>query len=771
MSSVPLPAAHLLTAQQPARLLLPEIFISVPMAYWVYTYCFGILYFDLLCPLALFIVVAIGADDVFIWFDAYEQSARESIEISATLETRVVWAWRAAASAMLITSLTNCAVFVATALSPLPCVTSFGLFAAIVIFLDYIYVITWLPAATVLYHRWFERQGCCRASCCWGPCGPKPRVSSQKAEATSIYHAVATSVCVALPIALAAAGYFLHATCASCDDAMVDPAKSRGIGSAIFCIVFVGIAARIYEGQVQNKRGSDASATQTFFEGSFSDFVTRAQVRYTLLIGACVAVVVFGISASTLGPSTKSDQFLPSDHPIQRLVTALGDEFPVQDSDEKLRISLMFGVLGFDRKSERVIMDYGRLKCTNTCAYSDDGHCSDGGTNAEWNTANSLTQTPPGDACPLGTDCTDCNPELTAADVPEVLYNTEFDWTDPATQQFLFQACEAVDTQTFVVPDDKVGCSESLCEKEKSACVIRELGGWLVRDCSGQDPEKCKSASDYHSYLVGEDGSDSTPWDQNSCERIIWRRGDAAPEGCRQVYNSYLHKYGLTSSFDASFATGLPPDKADIILLDFVDGERSGHPRWGKIGFEYRVDGASGEPVKFLERVKYIFIAFSVNMKASQNYPSRQVRALYDEIEGFCTQQLNGPPTVGLPIFMDHRRRFVDMHTREVLVKLAIQGVAFSVFLAFVVLTIATRDLIIATTAIATIVGVVICVVGTMAMAGWELGLIESICVNILTGFCVDCAFLAPCSNPCLSGAREPTLSSVRFAAPPCRVC
>eukprot|EP01047_Picozoa_sp_COSAG01_P137258 COSAG01_NODE_67746_length_266_cov_0.616766_1_plen_76_part_01 len=52
-----------------------------------YTFVFGIEYFDTLCALSLYIVMAVGADDVFIWFDAYEQSAFESREVSATLES------------------------------------------------------------------------------------------------------------------------------------------------------------------------------------------------------------------------------------------------------------------------------------------------------------------------------------------------------------------------------------------------------------------------------------------------------------------------------------------------------------------------------------------------------------------------------------------------------------------------------------------------------------------------------------------------------------
>ena len=141
---------------------MAEITISLPLGYWVYSYIFAIEYFDPICMLVLYVVMAIGADDVFIWFDAYKQSGYEAPEISGSLETRFIWAWRKAASAMLVTSLTTCAVFFATATSPLLNIKSFGIYAAIVIFLDYIYVITWLPAATVLYNKWFENTGLCK---------------------------------------------------------------------------------------------------------------------------------------------------------------------------------------------------------------------------------------------------------------------------------------------------------------------------------------------------------------------------------------------------------------------------------------------------------------------------------------------------------------------------------------------------------------------------------------------------------------------------------
>lgn len=50
------------------------IFSSVTVAMFFYKVIFGILYFDFIHILAVFLVLGIGADDVFVVFDAWKQS-------------------------------------------------------------------------------------------------------------------------------------------------------------------------------------------------------------------------------------------------------------------------------------------------------------------------------------------------------------------------------------------------------------------------------------------------------------------------------------------------------------------------------------------------------------------------------------------------------------------------------------------------------------------------------------------------------------------------
>merc|ERR1711998_136667 len=122
-------------------------------------------YFAGLNAMTLFVVLAIGADDIFVLMDAYQQSLYHG-PVCKDLKTRITWVYRRATSAMFVTSFTTMAAFVATATSPLVDVQSFGIFAAFAILVDFALVITWFPACLVWYHNNLESRGhcCCRIS-------------------------------------------------------------------------------------------------------------------------------------------------------------------------------------------------------------------------------------------------------------------------------------------------------------------------------------------------------------------------------------------------------------------------------------------------------------------------------------------------------------------------------------------------------------------------------------------------------------------------------
>eukprot|EP00547_Thalassionema_nitzschioides_P004019 CAMPEP_0194205816 /NCGR_PEP_ID=MMETSP0156-20130528/5020_1 /TAXON_ID=33649 /ORGANISM="Thalassionema nitzschioides, Strain L26-B" /LENGTH=1066 /DNA_ID=CAMNT_0038932197 /DNA_START=76 /DNA_END=3276 /DNA_ORIENTATION=- len=162
-----------------------EIFFAIPVSWFIFSVVFQIKYFSTLNTLAIFIVAAIGADDIFIFMDAYKQS-RYHLDILVDLETRMSWVYRRTGSAMAITSATTCAAFLCTLITPLPFLQSFGIFAAIVIFIDYVLVMSLFCTAVVIYHNRYDDRsngGCC---CPCGTQNPNPtenaRIALERSE-------------------------------------------------------------------------------------------------------------------------------------------------------------------------------------------------------------------------------------------------------------------------------------------------------------------------------------------------------------------------------------------------------------------------------------------------------------------------------------------------------------------------------------------------------------------------------------------------------------
>jgi hypothetical protein len=162
-----------------------EILFSIPIAWFLFSVVFRIEYFATLNSLAIFIVAAIGADDIFIFMDAYKQSKIKFPENLVDLETRMSWVYRRTGTAMAITSATTCAAFLCTLITPLTSIQSFGIFAAFVIFIDYVLVMTLFCTAVVIYHDRYEDSACW--GCCW-PCQTiKPSNTDKAREALAQY--------------------------------------------------------------------------------------------------------------------------------------------------------------------------------------------------------------------------------------------------------------------------------------------------------------------------------------------------------------------------------------------------------------------------------------------------------------------------------------------------------------------------------------------------------------------------------------------------------
>ncbi|XP_033735522.1 protein dispatched homolog 1-like [Pecten maximus] len=120
----------------------------------IYRIAFDYKYFGIFHVLSIFIILGIGADDVFVYFDTWRATSHEHME---SLEQRLSECYRRASKSMLITSLTTMVAFISNAFSPVLGISSFGLFSATLVFINYLSVITFFPSVVLIHHLYFEK--------------------------------------------------------------------------------------------------------------------------------------------------------------------------------------------------------------------------------------------------------------------------------------------------------------------------------------------------------------------------------------------------------------------------------------------------------------------------------------------------------------------------------------------------------------------------------------------------------------------------------------
>ena len=143
-----------------AYVAMTSIILSFPMAYMIFYVVAEIKSMMLLNFVSLFLIMGIGADDVFVMFDTYKQSFAVLGEKS-TLRQRMLWAYKEAGGAMLITTVTTVGSFYSNCLSTVRVVKEFGLFMGTVVAFNFINCMMLFPAALVVHESVCGKKGKC----------------------------------------------------------------------------------------------------------------------------------------------------------------------------------------------------------------------------------------------------------------------------------------------------------------------------------------------------------------------------------------------------------------------------------------------------------------------------------------------------------------------------------------------------------------------------------------------------------------------------------
>ncbi len=132
-----------------------QIFVSLGVSYGVYMCVLWLPFFPFLNLVGLFVVIGVACDDVFIFVDAWKQC-----ECADTSKRLGLVLYRAGGS-MFVTTITSVAAFLANSLSPVTSMRCFGVFVAIVIAVDFVIMMTYIPAVVLIHERYIKLNKWC----------------------------------------------------------------------------------------------------------------------------------------------------------------------------------------------------------------------------------------------------------------------------------------------------------------------------------------------------------------------------------------------------------------------------------------------------------------------------------------------------------------------------------------------------------------------------------------------------------------------------------
>jgi predicted RND superfamily exporter protein len=125
---------------------------SIPITLVIYRIVFNITNLSSLHLMIVFVVLGISADNIFVLWDAWRQS--DSIpELQGDQKKRMAYTFRRAYKALLATSSTTGFAFLSNGFSSLMPVSAFGIFAFILIPMNFFLIIFYYPAFLIVYEN------------------------------------------------------------------------------------------------------------------------------------------------------------------------------------------------------------------------------------------------------------------------------------------------------------------------------------------------------------------------------------------------------------------------------------------------------------------------------------------------------------------------------------------------------------------------------------------------------------------------------------------
>ena len=125
------------------------------IANFIYRIVLDYRFFGYFHLISIFIILGIGADDIFVFFNTWRATGLEEYP---SLAHRLSDCFRRSAATMFFTSLTTAVAFGASGLSPLLPIQTFSVFTAILVAVNYFSVIIYFPTVVIMHHLYYENN-------------------------------------------------------------------------------------------------------------------------------------------------------------------------------------------------------------------------------------------------------------------------------------------------------------------------------------------------------------------------------------------------------------------------------------------------------------------------------------------------------------------------------------------------------------------------------------------------------------------------------------
>jgi hypothetical protein len=127
-----------------------SILTSFLLTNLIYRFVFKYEYFGFFHIISVFIILGIGADDVFIFYDTWRLSGHT---VFPSVAHRLSDCYRKAAKTTFVTSVTTMSAFLVSAPSPFLPVASFGIFSGLLVGINYLFDLFCFPVVILVYHE------------------------------------------------------------------------------------------------------------------------------------------------------------------------------------------------------------------------------------------------------------------------------------------------------------------------------------------------------------------------------------------------------------------------------------------------------------------------------------------------------------------------------------------------------------------------------------------------------------------------------------------